>query len=70
MPLSIIVYDGEVPDRTRPLLATSDPAIIEAVTRLLTDRLAGTPPVVDLHRTRVKVARRRLGLDTGEEPTA
>ena len=46
----------------RTLISIGDPAIVEAVVRLIHERLTPTP-VVDFARERVKAARRRLGLE-------
>jgi hypothetical protein len=47
------VFEGDSPAQARPVLATSDPAIIAVVRRLLMERLGQEAPlrsVLQLHR--------------------
>jgi hypothetical protein len=52
MALFLTVFEGDSPAQARPVVATSDPAIIAVVRRLLMDRLAEAPtsPVLQLQR--------------------
>lgn len=52
MPIFLTVFEGDSPAQARPVVATSDPAIIAVVRRLLWDRLAEAPtsPVLHLQR--------------------
>ena len=43
MALFLTVFEGDSPAQARPVLATSDPAIIAVVRRLLMDRLVEEP---------------------------
>jgi len=52
MAIFLTVFEGDSPAHARPVLATSDPAIIAVVRRLLMDRLTEEPkrPVLRLPR--------------------
>jgi hypothetical protein len=49
MALFLTVFEGDSPAHARPVLATSDPAIIAVVRRLLMDRLVEEPTRPTLH---------------------
>jgi hypothetical protein len=68
MAMSLILYDGETPDRTRPVIATNDPSIVEAVCEILRSRLIDRPPtpVVELCPPGTKAARGRRRLEPVE----
>lgn len=60
--LYVTISEATTADDVRPLISIGDPAIVEAVGRLIHDRLAADT-VVHLSRERVKAARRRIGLE-------
>jgi hypothetical protein len=43
MPIYLTLYEGETAAHAQPVIATSDPAIIALVRRLLLQRLSGDP---------------------------